>query len=162
MGLIGVWFRQIGLLQGKLIATFRGADISKFLPSWGKTTYQELFQETEFLLANCEFFGDRAIALGCDSEKILVHGSGIDCGNFAFKPRYYPADGKFRIATTGRLVEKKGIEYVIKAVAKVAHTHQNIEYNIIGDGELKEYFEKLIVELNISHLVKLLGWKQQR
>ncbi len=40
--------------------------------------------------------------------------------------------------------------------------HPNLEYNIIGDGELKEYFEKLIAELNVAHVVKLLGWKQQK
>lgn len=57
---------------------------------------------------NCEFFRNKAIKLGCDSNKIVVHGSGIDCGKFAFKPRYFPTDGKVRIATIGRLVEKKG------------------------------------------------------
>ena len=162
LGVFCVWFRQLDLLEGKLIATFRGSDISKFLPKWGKKVYQELFQETDFFLANCDFFCNRAISLGCDPAKILVHGSGIDCGNFAFKPRYFPSNGKVRIATTGRLVEKKGIEYVIRAIAKVAHTHPNIEYNIIGDGPLKEHFEKLSTELNIGYVVKLLGWKQQR
>ncbi len=162
LGVFGVWFRQLGLLEGKLISTFRGSDISKFLPRWGKKTYEELFQETDFFLANCEFFGNKAIALGCEKSKILVHGSGIDCGKFAFQPRYFPAGGKVRIATTGRLVEKKGIEYVIRAVAQVAHTYPNLEYSIIGDGELKEHFENLIAELNIGEIVKLLGWKQQR
>lgn len=162
LGVFGVWFRQLGLLQGRLMATFRGSDISKFLPKWGEKTYQELFKETDFFLANCEFFSNYAISLGCDPAKILVHGSGIDCSNFAFKPRHFPSDGKIRIATTGRLVEKKGIEYVIKAIAKVAHTYPNLEYNIIGDGPLREHFENLISELNIGQIVKLLGWKQQR
>jgi colanic acid/amylovoran biosynthesis glycosyltransferase len=59
-------------------------------------------------------------------------------------------------------VEKKGIEYAIRAIAKLAHVNQNIEYNIIGDGPLKEDFQKLIDELNVSHLVKLLAGNSNR
>ena len=161
LGVFGVWFRQLGLVEGKLISTFRGSDISKFLPKWGEKVYQELFQETDFFLANCDFFKSKAVNLGCDPNKIHVHGSGIDCSKFSFKERHFPNDG-IRIATTGRLVEKKGIEYVIAAVAKVALTYPNIEYNIIGDGPLRENFEKLIAKLNVDRIVKLLGWKQQK
>jgi colanic acid/amylovoran biosynthesis glycosyltransferase len=159
---IALAYREAGIIQGKLITTFRGIDISKYVQENGVNVYDQLFKKGEFFLANCEFFGNRAISLGCDSKRIVVHGSGLDCRKFSFKPRYFPADGRVKIATTGRLVEKKGIEYAIRAVAKIVETHPNIEYNIIGDGELKEYFEKLIAELNVGHVVKLLGWKQQK
>ncbi|HIK07843.1 MAG TPA: glycosyltransferase [Trichormus sp. M33_DOE_039] len=159
---IALAYREAGIISGKLITTFRGIDISKYVQENGKDVYKQLFREGEFFLANCKFFGDRAINLGCDPHKILVHGSGLDCHKFAFKSRHFPANGKIQIATTGRLVEKKGIEYAIRAVAKVAGIHPNIEYNIIGDGELKEQFELLITELNIGHIAKLLGWKQQK
>ncbi|MBE9004672.1 glycosyltransferase [Fortiea sp. LEGE XX443] len=162
LGVFGVWFRQLGLIEGKLISTFRGSDISKFLPKWGEKVYQELFQETDFFLANCEFFKDKAVALGCEPNKIHVHGSGIDCSKFFFKERHLFDDGVIRIVTTGRLVEKKGIEYVIRAIAQVVRIYPNLEYNIIGDGELKEHFEKLITDLNLGNVVKLLGWKQQK
>ncbi|WP_017318086.1 colanic acid biosynthesis glycosyltransferase WcaL [Mastigocladopsis repens] len=159
---IALAFRNAGILKGKLITTFRGIDISKYVQEQGEHFYDQLFEEGEFFLANCEFFRDRAVALGCNPQKIVVHGSGIDCSKFVFKPRHFPEDGRVRIATTGRLVEKKGIEYAIRAVAKLADTHANIEYNIIGDGVLKEHFQQLITELNVGHVVKLLGWKQQR
>jgi colanic acid/amylovoran biosynthesis glycosyltransferase len=159
---IALAYRDAGIIQGKLITTFRGIDISKYVQENGANVYDQLFQEGEFFLSNCEFFGNRAISLGCDSKRLVVHGSGLDCRKFSFKPRYFPADGKIKIATTGRLVEKKGIEYAIRAVAKIVETHPNIEYNIIGDGELKEHFEKIITELNVGHIVKLLGWKQQK
>jgi colanic acid/amylovoran biosynthesis glycosyltransferase len=162
LGPMGLVFRETGLLQGKLVTTFRGIDISSYVQEQGDRVYEQLFQEGDFFLANCEFFRNRAIALGCKPQKIVVHGSGIDCSKFAFTPRYLPSDKRVRIATTGRLVEKKGIEYAIRAIAKLACDRQNIEYNIIGDGPLKEDFQKLIAELNISHIVKLLGWKQQQ
>ena len=160
-GIMGLAFRQIGLIEGKLITGFRGYDISKYLQKRGARVYDELFKQGDFFVTNCEFFRQRAIKLGCDREKIVVLGSGIDCSKFAFTPRRFPEDSKVKIATIGRLIEKKGIEYGIRAIASLAETYPNIEYNIIGDGPLKEPFQKLIQELNVGHIVKLLGWKQQ-
>jgi colanic acid/amylovoran biosynthesis glycosyltransferase len=159
---MGLLFRDLGILPGKLIVTFRGIDISQHVQEQGEDVYDQLFARGNFFLANCEFFRQKALKIGCNPDRIVVHGSGIDCRQFAFKPRYFPADGIVRIATTGRLVEKKGIEYCIRAIAKLAPIHPNIEFNIIGDGPLKADFEKLIAELDVSNLVKLLGWKQHQ
>jgi colanic acid/amylovoran biosynthesis glycosyltransferase len=159
---MGLLFRDLGILPGKLIVTFRGIDISQHVQEQGEDVYDQLFARGNFFLANCEFFRQKALKIGCNPDRIVVHGSGIDCRQFAFKPRYFPVDGIVRIATTGRLVEKKGIEYCIRAIAKLAPTHPNIEFNIIGDGPLKADFEKLIAELDVSNLVKLLGWKQHQ
>jgi colanic acid/amylovoran biosynthesis glycosyltransferase len=159
---MGLLFRDLGILPGKLIVTFRGIDISQYVTEKGEDVYNQLFEEGNFFLVNCEFFRQKALKIGCDPDKIVVHGSGIDCRQFSFKPRYFPTDGIVRIATTGRLVEKKGIEYCIRAIAKISQSHPTLEFNIIGDGPLKADFEKLIEELNISHQVKLLGWKQHQ
>ncbi|MBD2603201.1 glycosyltransferase [Scytonema hofmannii FACHB-248] len=161
-GIDGMIYRDIGAIKGKLITSFRGYDISWYLKECGKDVYNELFVKGDFFLANCEFFRQRAIQLGCDENKIVVHGSGIDCSKFTFKPRYPHPDGKIRIATTGRLVEKKGIEYSIRAIANLANIHPNIEYNIIGDGHLKEHLQQVIEELNLADGVKLVGWKNQK
>jgi len=161
-GPMALMLRQAGLLQGKLITTFRGSDISRYVQRCGETVYDTLFREGDFFLANCEFFRRKAIQLGCPEDKIVVHGSGIDCSRFAFKPRYFPTDGWVRIATTGRLVEKKGIEYSLRAITQLAQSHPNIEYQIIGDGPLKADFQRLIQDLKIAHQVTLLGWKNQQ
>ena len=161
-GLIALAFQDIGILKGrKLLTSFRGYDISKHLKKRGEQVYDRLFKEGDFFLANSDFFRHRAVKLGCPEEKIIVHGSGIDCDKFAFAPRYLPADGQVRIATTGRLVEKKGIAYCIRAIAQLAQSHPNIEYHIIGDGPLKADLQHLIQELAVERLVKLRGEKPQ-
>jgi colanic acid/amylovoran biosynthesis glycosyltransferase len=73
-----------------------------------------------------------------------------------------PRDGKVCIATTGRLVEKKGIAYCIEAIARIIPIYPNLEYNIIGDGELRTQLEELIARLQLSNFVKILGWKNQQ
>ncbi len=161
-GTLALLFQDADLLTGKLVTTFRGIDISQVIRQHGEQFYQDLFQHGDFFLANCDFFRQRVLKLGCPAEKIVVHGSGIDCKKFAFMPRYPSPDGFIRIVTTGRLVEKKGIEYCIRAVAQVAQIYPNIEYNILGDGPLRPSLEQLIQDLDIGQQVKLLGWQQQK
>ena len=157
----GMAFQAINSPQAKLITIFRGFDISTFVEMKGKYIYNKLFNQGDFFLANCEFFRKKAITLGCPENLIKVHFSGLDCKQFTFKTRYLEKDEKISVATTGRLVEKKGIEYSIRAVAKQAKITPNLEYNIIGDGELKLSFEKLIKELGMEDIIKLIGWKNE-
>jgi colanic acid/amylovoran biosynthesis glycosyltransferase len=91
-----------------------------------------------------------------------VLGSGIDCDRFTFAPRHYPDDGVIRIVTTGRLVEKKGIEYGIRAIAQLAKTHSQIQYLIIGDGPLKAALQALVDELHMHEVIQFLGQKKQQ
>ncbi len=154
-------FQVMNAPQAKLITIFRGYDISTFVAKKGRDIYGKLFKTGDFFLANCEFFRQKAIALGCPAELIKVHFSGIDCQQFTFQPRFLKQDETIRIVTTGRLVEKKGIEYSIRAVAKQAQITPHLEYRIIGDGELRYDFERLIQALGMQNIIKLVGWKNE-
>lgn len=153
--------RSLGLLQGKLVVAFRGWDISWYVKEQGDRVYDELFEVADFFVTNCNFFRDRAIKIGCPSEKIVVNGSGLDCQKFTYKPRCFPDDGLIRLATIGRLVEKKGIEYGIRAVARLVRDYPNLEYKIIGDGWLRDELQQLIAELGVADKIELVGWQPQ-
>lgn len=157
----GMAFRTVNAPSAKLITIFRGHDISYFVKEKGEQVYNSLFKQGDYFLANCEFFKRRAISLGCPADKIRVHGSGLDYSRFPFQARQFPADGVVRIATTGRLVEKKGVEYSVRAVAQVLKQYPNLEYIIIGDGPLRSDLEHLIRSLGAEHSIKLLGQKSQ-
>lgn len=157
----GMAFQAINSPQAKLITIFRGFDISTFVQKKGRNVYKKIFHKGNFFLVNCEFFKKKAIDLGCPVDLVKVHFSGLDCQRFTFKHRYLTKDETIRIATTGRLVEKKGIEYSIRAVAKQAQITPNLEYKIIGDGELRIQFEKLIQALEMQNTIKLVGWKNE-
>ena len=161
-GLKAVFLKDIGAIQGKLITAFHGLDLSGFVKTLGDRIYDPLFDKGNLFLPISEFWRRRLMELGCDRDKIIVHRMGIDCSKFAFTPRKLSDDGRIQIVTIARLVEKKGVEYGVRAVAKLAKNNRNIQYNIIGDGYLREPLEQLIEKLDVSDTVKLLGWKQQQ
>jgi colanic acid/amylovoran biosynthesis glycosyltransferase len=158
-GLEATYLREIGAIQGKVVSTFRGGDISWYVQLHGPQVYQPLFAKGDFFLANCEFFRQRAIQLGCDPLNIKVLRSGLDYAKFPYRIRQPEPNGTIRVVTTGRLVEKKGIEYGIKAIAQVLRTYPHLEYHIVGDGYLMKPLQQLIQDLGVTDHVKLLGWK---
>ena len=161
-GLKCVLMQDIRAFHGKLLTTFHGIDITKNLELFGDHIYDQLFDKGDFFLPISEHWKDRLLNLGCSETKIVVHRMGLDCRKFSFIPRQLHTSGQVCLVTVGRLVEKKGIEYGIRAVAKLVKVNQNIEYSIIGDGPLKEDLQQLVQELNVGNIVKLLGWKQQQ
>lgn len=138
LGQLGGMLRNLYSPGAKLITSFRGYDISQRLRKYGDAVYRRLFDVGDLFLPNCDYFKERLIKLGCDEAKILVLHSGIDCHRFVFTPRYPHVNRPVRIVTTGRLTGKKGIEYGIRAVARLLKAGRNIRYDIIGDGPLKE------------------------
>ena len=160
-GYRGLAFKRLLQPTPKLLVMFRGFDISCYVKQGGDKLYRWLFQHVDYCLANCEFFRQRVIDLGWDAEKISVHFSGLDLNKFNFRPRHLKIGEPVHIATTGRLVEKKGIEYAIRAVAKQAQQSQELKYYIIGDGLLRESLENLINELGAESYIHLVGWKHE-
>lgn len=158
----GMLFRTINAPQAKLVVSFRGYDISQFVQEHGACIYDRTFVEADLFLPNCDFFKHRLLKLGCEEKKICIHYSGIDCDRFQYEPRHLEPSQKICIATIGRLVEKKGIEYSIRAIAKIAKLYPNLEYNIVGCGALQIELERLIRELELTDIVHLLGKKDRQ
>ncbi|MGB3295625.1 MAG: glycosyltransferase [Phormidesmis sp.] len=144
----------------KLIVMFRGFDISAQVACQGDRLYAALFNQADFFLTNCEFFRQRLLALGCPPDKVKVHYSGLDCQKFTPTVRSQETS-EIRIAATGRLVEKKGFEYSIRAVAKVAQRYPQVTFDIIGDGPLRAELTALIESLQMTETIRLLGWQDE-
>jgi colanic acid/amylovoran biosynthesis glycosyltransferase len=99
--------------------------------------------------------------LGCSEDKIFKLPVGFQISQYSFCDRKLNPGEAVKIITVARLVEKKGIEYAIKAIAEIAKDYPNIIYRIVGDGSLRESLEALVLDLKISDNVKLLGWMTQ-
>jgi colanic acid/amylovoran biosynthesis glycosyltransferase len=160
-GIRGMMLREIGALQGKLITTFHGGDISFGLQKAGRKIYNSLFKRGDLFLPVSERWRKRLVELGCDETKIQVHRMGIDCRKFTFKPRLPDPNGAFKIVTVARMMEKKGLEFGIRAFAGLRKYHGNAEYTIIGDGPLRARLESLVDKLDFRKCVRMVGAQKQ-
>ena len=62
----------------------------------------------------------------------------------------------FQILSVGYLIERKGFDYLVKAVKEVLKTHSEVRLNIVGSGPLEMQIKKLIHELGLDDTVKIL------
>jgi colanic acid/amylovoran biosynthesis glycosyltransferase len=155
-GIIGAQLKKLGI-PGKIITTFHGYDMSTFLLIKGLDIYKDLFLNGELFLPISENWKRKLIELDCDEKKIAVHRMGIDLKKFKYLKRNIKPNESVKILTIGRLVEKKGYEYAIRAIARVTDIDKHISYIIGGDGPLRKKLEDLITELNINDYVKIMG-----
>ncbi len=160
-GNLGALLKDIGGIKGKCITAFHGYDVSTYINEKGDNIYESLFKAGDFFLPISERWKEKLIKLGCEKQRIAVHRMGVDTSRFAFTPRKPGENGKVHILTVARLVEKKGVQYGIRAVAKVLKKYPHVEYRIAGDGPLRSELQSLINALNIDGHVRLLGWKPQ-
>lgn len=161
IGRNSIIFRELGLIKGKFITSFYGWDCSSYTKKYGRDVYHELFKKTDLILCLSEEMRLRLVELGCPAEKIQIHHLGIDVDRFMPDLPGYKGNGSIKLLTVGRMVEKKGIEYAIRAVSQLVQKYPDIHYTLIGDGPLRKVLERLTDELGISDNVHFLGPKNQ-
>ncbi|WAL58380.1 glycosyltransferase [Thermocoleostomius sinensis] len=162
LGIKGMMLREVGAIQGKLVTAFHGVDISQNLDLLGENLYDDLFKVGDCFLPISQHWRNRLAQLGCPSGRTFIHHMGIDCQKFTFIPRIPAPEQPIRLISIARLTEKKGIEYGIRAVAKILKRYSNIEYLIVGSGELRERLAQIIQGLGVEAQIKLIGWKNQQ
>jgi colanic acid/amylovoran biosynthesis glycosyltransferase len=156
LGNIGIFLKEVGI-SGKVVASFRGFDASRIVKA-NPRIYDDLFERGDLMLPNCNWFRKRLIDLGCNDEKILIHHSGIDVEKFTFTERHLEEGSNINLLTVARLTEKKGIEYSLRAVAKLLPKYPRLFYRIAGEGELRAELEALAAQLGLKEHVKFLGY----
>ena len=149
--------RRLGVLGGELVVAFRGADTTKYVARRGPRVYARTFRQARLLLPVCDFLARRLIDLGAPPERVVVHRTGIDLRRWPYREREPMSDGRLRLVTVGRLVEKKGIEHVLRAVRLLVDRGVDVEYRILGDGPRRERLAALAAELGVEGRVTLGG-----
>ncbi|HEY6722484.1 MAG TPA: glycosyltransferase [Polyangiaceae bacterium] len=95
----------------------------------------QLNQRATKFLAVSQHIKEKAIARGFSREKIVVHYIGVDTEIF----RPSPERGREPIVLfVGRLVPKKGVAYLVRAMAEVQRNHPKVELVVVGTGPLLE------------------------
>lgn len=160
-GIMALWWRKIGCVAGKILTSFHGYDINREPKCYDIDDYKMLFTEGDAFTVNSDFTRRNAESLGCPRYKIVNIPVGLDIRQYKYTERYIHIGNVINLLTVGRLVEKKGIEYAIKAFAKLARHYESLRYIIVGDGKLRPYLEELICSYGLNGQVKLQGWKTQ-
>ena len=168
-GVFAVRLKHLIGSKAKIVVTFHGFDITRYVRENGVRVYQDLFADGDLFLPVTYNWKRKLAEMGCPESRTRVHRMGIDLKKFPRKRRKgNPEQGPrkqatAKILTVGRLMEKKGIEYGIRAVSKLIRKRPEIPfvYSVAGDGPLRNELQALVHSLGCHRNVKMLGWRTQ-
>ncbi|HET6223706.1 MAG TPA: glycosyltransferase, partial [Dongiaceae bacterium] len=156
-GRMAGFLREIGAISGKLVTVFHGVDVSAYLRH-DPGIYRHLFSQGDLFLPVSESWRTRLIEHGCDPARTRVHRMGVDLERFPFRPPLRMSGRPLRVLTIGRMIEKKGIDYGLRAVAEL-RGRAAVRYAVAGDGPERGALEALAGQLGLTDIVSFLGWQ---
>ena len=103
-----------------------------------------------------------------NKNKFVEIPNGIEIDIFKLKPKNIQLANKYNISENNRVVIFagglddqhffKGVDVLIRSFSTVVLKNKEARLMIIGDGNKKEYYEKLANELNLKDWVIFTGW----
>lgn len=157
-GSTGNSFRYLRHLWGApLVVSFHGWDFSKAPRDSGRDLYSKLFRDADAVTAVSEYAAKVLRGLSCPAKRLHTLHCGLSAAEFPFRPRHPVPHKPVRLLTVARLVEKKGIEFALRAVRAVRSHGANVRYDIIGDGPQRAALDALVRELGLESDVTMHG-----
>ncbi len=160
-GALAISLRDMGFLQGPVVTTFHGYDVTRHVRRFGSRVYRRLFERGDLFLPISDHWRRRLIELGCPPGRIRVHHMGVDRHRFEVRPVRAQDGRATRLITIARLVEKKGVSYAIRAVRRLIDRGIDVEYDVVGDGPLGADLRALVDSLDLGQVVRMLGWQAE-
>lgn len=142
-----------------LVASFHGYDLGAWPREKGQDVYTRLFATADIVTANSRYTRGRLLLLGCPPGKIRLLHMGLDPGRYPFRERTLAPREPVRLLSVGRLVEKKGFEYALRALALARRSGElpPMRYGIVGDGPLMARLQDLAQQLGVADAVTFYG-----
>jgi glycosyltransferase involved in cell wall biosynthesis len=154
-GLVAAALKMTAVVRAPMLLTSHGGDLFSLqgalfsrLKRWVLGNMDTVNVVSESMIAHCN-------ALGVSEDRVFVRSMGVDLND-----RFVPSgswESRSGMVFVGRLVEKKGVDVLLRAFALVRREHPRENLTIVGDGPLRESLQRLCKELEIEAAVSFLG-----
>ena len=143
-----------------VVVSFYGYDLASFVAAHRPGVYEHLFRRVALATAVSESGRRRLVELGCPPDRAVVQRAGIRLDDRWHAPSPAGTDGgPLEVLTVARLVDKKGVDDAIRAIAA---TRSEAQLRIIGDGPLRPQLEVLVDQLDLAGRVRFEGARSRQ
>jgi len=138
-----------------IVVTLHGSDIFQVTQSWlGLLLTRWVLRGCDQIVAVSQALKEFTLESVAGSASIAVIPDGVNLNHF--KPpreRRKPV-----ILYVGSLIKRKGVVYLLEAMAKLTRSAPSLELKIIGDGPEKPELEEIAAQLGLGRRVSFLGF----
>ncbi|MFQ6087722.1 MAG: glycosyltransferase family 4 protein [Candidatus Methanofastidiosia archaeon] len=155
-GLIAYLFRK----KIPYIVSLRGSDVPGFSKRFSiqyiflKPMLKIIWRNSKSVIANSEGLKRLALRTSPNQDIEIIH-NGIDINEF--KPSHRK-NKTIKILCVSRLIERKGIKYLIGAIPQILKNYNNFKVTIIGKGSQEQELKKMSLDLNIEEYIDFMGY----
>lgn len=152
--------RSLRPLPCPLVVTAHGFDATLFGSPWRTRRPEQwlhgllrsrLLRQPIRFIAVSHFIRDQLIELGAPDERVVVHHTGVDTEYFTPPPGHPSRRG---ILFVGRLVPKKGVLDLLRAVARLRAEGIAVPVELIGDGPERAAIERLVARERLDVVLR--------
>lgn len=134
-----------------LVTTFYGFDIAiAAVNPERRREIRPVLRDGTLFLVEGPHMRRMAIQAGCPADRIHVQRIGVDLTRLPFNPPPPAERRPVRVLMSGRLVEKKGMVYGVRAFARALRRCPALRLTIIGDGPQRAAIEGEIRHSKLS------------
>lgn len=151
----------IGLAAAKAcgartVATCHGAELAMARrKGWVRKVLRHCLLKADLLSCNSSHTRDEIKAVCGREAKVIPYGATVKADH---SPRAEkPADAPATLLFSGRLIQRKGLTYLIKALPLVLK-ERRVKLLITGEGDRRAEWEALTRELNLTEHIEFLGF----
>jgi phosphatidylinositol alpha-1,6-mannosyltransferase len=118
-----------------------------------------IFRESLVTFSTTPYTKGKLVGIGVPSEHVVVVPSAVPKTLLQRRaPKRYPfPKGTYTLLTVARLMDYKGVDMVLRALALVRAKHPNVRYVVVGKGPEEERLKTLAHELDVSDIVEFMG-----
>lgn len=154
-GLVARLLRPFARARFRLVLTAHGGDVYGLRHPLLARLKRWVLSDADAITAVSPALADELIALGALSQSITVQAMGTDLRRL-FIPAE-PRESGPQVIYAGRLVEKKGVDTLIKAFAKARLAVKGLQLQIAGHGPEQEALAKLVSDMGLDSQVHMIG-----
>ena len=130
-----------------------------------RTMAKVAFQQASLLTANSESLRDAIVSLGADTSKfdMIIYGTDPEqlrpdtAGVAQVRQELAIPDNAFIVLCVGRMVPKKGFDYLIRALAEGPLRGQPVVVVMVGDGDDKAAWQEMATQLGVAEQLRWVG-----
>lgn len=149
--------------RAPVVVTAHGGDVFGLRGAWLSRAKRTALRSAEAVTANSSFTEAALRRLAPDLGAVARIPMGVPTTPpapddvAAVRAAHRTGDGPL-VAFAGRLVEEKGVDDLLEAVARLAPDHPDVTALVLGDGQDRAALEARAAELGVEGRVDFAGW----
>lgn len=122
-----------------------------------RAALRDKIRRAEFIVCISEFHRRFFLSEGARPEQLFIAYCGLDTAHFAPRRRVRPEGAPFHILSSGRLVEKKGFDVLIRACGILRERGFPFRCTIAGSGPLEAELRAQVQAAGLGDLIAITG-----